>query len=201
VAHQLPHRHRPGLRHVARRRRHLELGEFRDVFGDRIVERPLALLVEHHHRDADNRLGHRRNAEDRVAGERFFRFEILDAVGVEGDHLAVARHERGDPGQLGLVDQRPHRLLVRLQPVGREADRLGRGQPVGGVCRDCADEGCRQSERVERALKGSRHVSSGRADALGGWRSNAELGWNGEKFRSSSAGFSGSLLRWKRCEV
>ena len=53
-----------GLRHLTIRRRHLEAGEFRDVFGDRIIERPLALLPEHHHRHAHDGLGHRREAKD-----------------------------------------------------------------------------------------------------------------------------------------
>ena len=103
---------------------HLEAGELGDVLGHRVVERPLALLPEHHHGHAHDRLGHRRDAEDRVAGDRLLGRQILNAVGVEVDDLAVSCDERRDAGELAVVHQRAHRPLKRLQPVGREADRL-----------------------------------------------------------------------------
>ncbi len=117
------------MRHLARRRGHLEAGKLGDVLRDWIVERPLALFPEHHHRDADDRLGHGREAKDGVASHWLPGRQILDAVRVKVHDLAVPRHERRDVGKLALIDKRTHRLLKRLQAVGREPDRL-RGREV-----------------------------------------------------------------------
>src|SRR5262249_30461779 len=74
--------------------------------------------------DADDRLGHRREAEDGVASHRRLRRQILDAVRVKVHDLAVPRDERRDVGKLAVIDKRTHRLLERLQAIGRETDRF-----------------------------------------------------------------------------
>ena len=154
VAHQLPHRHRLRLRHFAVRCGHLEAGELGDVLGHRVVERPLALLPEHHHGHAHDRLGHRREAKDRVAGDRLLRRQILDAVRVEVDDLAVPRDERRDTGEFAVVHQRAHRLLNRLQPVDREADRLRRHKrTVRPKTCGAPDESDRDQRRHQRRVR------------------------------------------------
>ena len=130
VAHQLPHRHRRGLRRHPVRGRHLEAGELGDVPGHRVVEGPFALFPEHHHGDTDDRLGHGGDAEDGVGGDRLLARQILNAVGVAVHDLAMPGDERRDTGELAVVDERAHRPLERLQPLGREADRLRGDQRI-----------------------------------------------------------------------
>jgi hypothetical protein len=88
------------------------------VFGDWLVERPLTLLPEHHHGHTHDRLGHRREAEDRVPGDRLLGRQILDAVCVDVHNLAVSCDERRHTCELTVVHQRAHRLLECFQPVG-----------------------------------------------------------------------------------
>ena len=49
---------------------HLQVRELRDVLREGIGGAPFPFLVQHHHRDAGDRLGHRVDAEDRVPRER-----------------------------------------------------------------------------------------------------------------------------------
>ena len=165
MAHQLPHRHRLDLRHLAVRCRHLEAGELRDVLGHRVIERPLALLPEHHHGHAHDRFGHRREAEDRVLRDRFLCLQILDAVGVEVHDLAVSRDERRDTGELAVIHQPAHRPLELLQPVGRETDRLRGGKRTvrPRTCRapDESDHHQRQHRPSSKSLHFELLVSRG----------------------------------------
>ena len=48
----------------------LHVGELRQVLADRIGQQQLALVVQHHDRDRNHRLGHRRDREDASAGHR-----------------------------------------------------------------------------------------------------------------------------------
>src|SRR5262249_31326219 len=76
-----------------------------------------------------DRLGHRREAEGGVASHRLLRRQILDAVRVEVDDLAVPPDERRDVGQRALLDKRTHRLLECLEAMRRGRDRF-RGREV-----------------------------------------------------------------------
>ena len=48
----------------------LRIGEFGDVFRDGVSDEQPSVLDQHHERDRDDRLGHRIDAEDRVAAHR-----------------------------------------------------------------------------------------------------------------------------------
>ena len=67
----------------------LEVLELRNVLGDRIVWQPLALLIEDHHGDARDRLGHRVVAKDCVLRHGRMRFEIALAISPVVDDLAM----------------------------------------------------------------------------------------------------------------
>jgi hypothetical protein len=134
MAHQLAHVHRPRL---GDRRPvlglDLQVGKLGDVLGDRVVQRPPVLFPQHHHRRADDRLGHRGDAEDGIGGQwRGFR-SVLPAVGVQVGDLAVAGDQRRHAGQLLLVDQGVHLRVERGQAAPGEAGdkRLGGGD--GGL--------------------------------------------------------------------
>ena len=57
-------------RHIAAaRNEHAKLGEFRDIFGDGVGQRDLALFDQLHERDRGDRFGHRGDAEDGIVGD------------------------------------------------------------------------------------------------------------------------------------
>ena len=53
--------------------------ELGNVFGDRVVERQLALIDQHHGRDRRDRLGHRGDAIDRALADRHAGLGVLQA--------------------------------------------------------------------------------------------------------------------------
>ena len=130
VLHQVAHRHAPAP--LDRLGLHvpvgvlpgvdLEIGERRNVSRHRIVELPLAFLVQHHQRHADDRLGHREDAEDRIGLDRIVLADIELADRVAEDQLAVPRQHRDDAGQLAVVDHRLHAGVEPLQPFRRDPD-------------------------------------------------------------------------------
>jgi hypothetical protein len=81
----------------------LEVRELGDVFGDGISGQPLALLVEDHHGDAGDRLGHGVVAEDGVFGHGRA-VASRDAVGAVVDDFAVAREDGDGAGELLVID-------------------------------------------------------------------------------------------------
>jgi hypothetical protein len=97
VAHDLAHRRR--ALHVLQDRaaevvgagHHLEVLKLRHIAGDRVVQAPLALFEQDHHRHAGDRLGHRVDAHDRVGRHRRVLREAALAVGLELHDLAMAR--------------------------------------------------------------------------------------------------------------
>ena len=102
---QIADRHRPLRRPgfvraivIDARQHDLAARELGKVFRHRIVDADLALLDEHHHRQRGDRLGHRRDPEDRVGRHRHgFRVELPGcvekqlAVAVD-DHHRYRRH-------------------------------------------------------------------------------------------------------------
>ena len=90
------------------------------LLRERIVGVPLALFMEHHHGDAGDRFRHRIDAEDGVALERRARGEVLMAVGVDADKLAVPRDHGHDPRKLLIVDQLPHLAVQPAQPLAEK---------------------------------------------------------------------------------
>jgi hypothetical protein len=65
-SHQVTHGHRTIERHELAILHHLQIRELGNKLGDGVVELPLALFVQGHHRGGDDRLGHRGDAENGV---------------------------------------------------------------------------------------------------------------------------------------
>ena len=59
-----------------------QVREFGNVFRNRILRMPFALLVENHHGDAGDGFGHGEDAEDGVLGHRRAAGEVFFAVGL-----------------------------------------------------------------------------------------------------------------------
>ena len=102
----------------------LHLREGGNVFRHGLVDREPPFLDQRHRRDADDRLGHGIDAEDRVLGHRRSAWsEGAEPLG-EAD-LAVPRDQHGDAGSAARGDLALH---CRGQPIQRravEADLLG----------------------------------------------------------------------------
>src|SRR6266850_8107481 len=61
--------------------------------GHRLVQAEPAFLNQHHRRDADDGLGHRIDAENRVVAHRYFLFAVLPAEALRIREPAVARNQ------------------------------------------------------------------------------------------------------------
>ena len=96
---------RPPAPRRRQRHRHLHVLELRNVARHRIVEVQLALLDEHHDGDADDRLGHRGDAEHRgrQPSAASIRRSITPCAAMM-DHLALARHDRDGAGDVAGGD-------------------------------------------------------------------------------------------------
>ena len=96
------------IRGLARGR--LEAGELRQILRDRIGDRELALVLQHQNRDAGDRLGHRRDPEERVGPHRPFRRDVGEAGGLEVQDVVLV-DDRGDgAGNFVLRDHLLHRF-------------------------------------------------------------------------------------------
>ena len=98
----MPDRH---LRRIARRideRLHL-----RDVLLRRIVERQLAFVAQLQDGDRGEALGHRRDAEDRVGGDRRLRRHVAIAGDAGVRELAVDDHAPGRAGHVRVARRSP----------------------------------------------------------------------------------------------
>ena len=95
--------------------------ELRRVLGDRIVELPLALLVELHHRDAGDRLRHRVDAEQRIERHRLVGRLLADTPEVRD--LAVTDQDVGHAGGVAVGDRLLHACVERVEAGLGEAER------------------------------------------------------------------------------
>ena len=93
----------------------LELGQ---VFCDRLVERDPAFLVEQHGRDLRDRLGHRVDAKNRIAGHRRVGFRIERADSLEISELAMACDQQHESRRLSVRGVLPKDLGDALEPLG-----------------------------------------------------------------------------------
>ena len=130
VAHEVLDGDRPLQRRkvelVAIDHAHLQIGEGRDVFRDRISDQEPSLLDQHHRRDRNDRLGHRIDAEDRVVTHRRAAGpQRADRLAV--NQLAVSGDQHGDARSLLLLDLTRHDCGEPLEPFRNEPQRLGRG--------------------------------------------------------------------------
>jgi hypothetical protein len=90
-------------------RRCLQAGKLRQVSGDRVGDIEFPLVLQHENRDAGDRLGHRRDPEQRVRRHRTFRRDIGETVRVEVEDT-ILPHDRGHgAGDLVFGDHRLHR--------------------------------------------------------------------------------------------
>ena len=133
VRQDVPHRHRTRRRAPAAQRiEHLLVRVRRQPLRNRIVEHELAVFPQHHQRGRDNRLGHRREREDRVLLHRLVRFLVAPALRLEVDDLALARDQRHRAGNLVRVDVVLDERVDAFEPLRRHADGLGlRERQVG----------------------------------------------------------------------
>src|SRR5882762_7211637 len=97
-------------------RERLHLIESGYEFGNRIVEKELALLVQHHHGRAGDRLGHRRHAEDGVRLHRLPGVQILKAEPFEVSQLAAPHDRDVNASELLPLDRTLEYLVNALQP-------------------------------------------------------------------------------------
>ena len=177
VRQQLAHRHRAGRRLVHRRAVGVlagvdaEVGELRDEVGHRLVDLPLALLVEDHQGGRGDRLGHRIDEEDGVGRHRRPRLDVLHPDAVDEGDLAVPREHRHDARQLPFVDHPLHAGVEALEALGGQAHDggvgvaqiarepvvpLGRGEP-GGQKPDSEDQRGQREENRQTAYGSSWH--------------------------------------------
>ena len=80
-----------------------EASQLRYVAADRIRQEEVSLLVQHHHRDADDRLGHRADAEDIGALDRITGLEVAHPPFVHPRDLAVPYHHADGAGDSAFV--------------------------------------------------------------------------------------------------
>jgi hypothetical protein len=111
-------RREPGPRRSAFRRshRHDRIPERGKVTLDRIVQQEAALLVEHQHGHARDRLAHRGDTEDRVGRHGFPRLDVHPPVRPEMRRLPVARDVHDRAGHPLLVDAPLHQGVQPGQP-------------------------------------------------------------------------------------
>jgi hypothetical protein len=80
------------------------VGKFRDEFGDGIIEQEVTFLEQHHDADRNDRLGHGKDAEDRVPRHRGACARVLLAKRVEPADLAASGDHDGRTGHGSFVD-------------------------------------------------------------------------------------------------
>ncbi len=83
---------------------HFDVGEGGNVFRNGIFEPELALFDQHHRDHAGDRLGHRKQAEDRVIGHRQPGRDVAHAEEFVIDRLAVLLDQQDRAGNLALRD-------------------------------------------------------------------------------------------------
>ena len=118
-------RDRPLRRHgvverAVEARQHPAIGELGQQPIDRLVEAQRALLDQDHRRRGRDRLGHRGDAEDRVAAHRLAAAERLRADRVDV-HLAAAADQRDEPRHAAALDVAGHDVVHAAQPRSESA--------------------------------------------------------------------------------
>ena len=111
----------------------LQVGERGDEPRYRVVELPPSFLVQHHQRRADDRLGHREDAEDGVELHRVVLADVEFAHRVGEDDLPVPRQHGDEARELAVVHQGLHAGVEPLEALGGHPD--GGGVGDGEVAR------------------------------------------------------------------
>ncbi len=128
VPQQVLHGHRPPKRHQIELAVVLDadllIGKFRDELRNGVAEQEMAILDQHHDAGRDDRLGHRKDAKDRIVRHRRGGRRALLAEGFEPADLTAPRHHRGHARDGSLVDLALERIRHPLQPDGRQPERF-----------------------------------------------------------------------------
>ena len=101
-----------------------QISQFGNEFGDRIGDEQLAVLEQHHQRDRDDRLGHRIDAEDGVAGQRRTAGPQRAEIAPIAD-LAAARDQHGDTRHVTGIDLALHHCREAIETGGMKPDLAG----------------------------------------------------------------------------
>ena len=121
------------------RREDVECGQRGKILSHRIVELEAPLLVQHHDRDARDRLRHRGDPKDRVNPHRRTRGSVGHAVGSYVSLAAFPRHQGDRPPDRSVVHVALHDLLESGQTRFGETNvrrRNGRKPLRPSGCRD-----------------------------------------------------------------
>ena len=108
-----------------------------NVFRQRFDQPEAPFLEQRHERRADDRLGHRVKAEDRIGGHRRPRLLVAPAERARVHDFAAARDERIDPGVNAAIDIGLHRRTDALEAPGAHSDGFRRFDCVVHVSSVC----------------------------------------------------------------
>ena len=149
----------------------LHLGEFGEICGDRVAQVEFALFIELHCRHSDDRLGHRREAEDGVLGHRLGRRLVHQPEIFEIGELAPPRDQHHGTGQPVLADALLDQCLEAVEPLLGQADTLRRC--CGQILRPARGSG---QERQHKCRGGE----------TGEWFHEWVLKWGGGPMRAAA---------------
>ena len=160
MTHQVLDRDLPIRRHrvenrIALRVHHgdTHVGELWKVFRERIVHEQRAALVERQGRNRGKRLGHRRDAEDRVGGHPHAGRPVSVAERFEVDQLALAGDGDDRTGKPAGSDVGVEHAADRRETIGRHARLIGTSarQRIAGVRRRACC--CTRHNRLTKFLR------------------------------------------------
>jgi hypothetical protein len=120
---------------------HLQLFQLRQVCGHWVHQLQLAFFGQHQGRHHGDRLGHRRDAKDRVGAHGAVRGPILKTEGLLVHDLAFASDQHHCAGDIAAGNVGVERVGHSLQTLRGEADCFGFR---------CFGQRCRQSRVTER---------------------------------------------------
>ena len=145
VAHEVLYGHLPSRLDQLASLHNFESTQFGKEPPDLIPQPELAFFVERHQSDADDRLGHGVDAEDRVVGHRSVGFPVGHADRLPVGDLAFAGHDADRPGELAEVDILLHGLGDAVKSLLRQAHFRRSGPREFGSCG--ADGECENEQR------------------------------------------------------
>ena len=96
--------------------------ELGNVFRHRLLQAEPAFLDQHHRGDADDRLGHGIEAEDRIGAHRDFPVPVLPAETFRIHQLPVAGDQHDGAGQLAGLHRFLHGGVETAEPLRGHAD-------------------------------------------------------------------------------
>ncbi len=145
---------------------HFRILEFRNVLRHRIVQQEVPFFVEHHHRQAGDRLGHGADAENGIGLHRLGRLAVRHALCPKPNNLPPPRNQRHRARNSLVRDAAIHRGGDPLQPFRRQPHRLrlrcgkflAKHRHAGGEYVDRQRASRKQPPRMTRCRKVSREI-------------------------------------------